>query len=161
MAAANAYGRQIVTLQTELDGMIPTYGDGIAISHDMPRWGQCGEVTGYRPDNPADPLAGGLLALSEPVDWSLITGQPMIGLRRQDGSPCGAIPVSPGGGDAYLVRVGPLPVLPYTGGEAERTRYALGGGAAWSRIIRVTSVRPRGGRVEITGMVEDDRIHVN
>jgi hypothetical protein len=36
MAAANRYRRRLVTFQTELEGLIPTYGDLIAIAHDMP-----------------------------------------------------------------------------------------------------------------------------
>ena len=44
MAAANRYRRRIVTFRTELEGLIPTYGDLITITHDLPRWGQGGEV---------------------------------------------------------------------------------------------------------------------
>ena len=44
MAAANRYRRRIITFRTELEGLIPTYGDLIAITHDLPRWGQGGEV---------------------------------------------------------------------------------------------------------------------
>ena len=44
MAAANRYRRRIVSFRTELEGLIPTYGDLIAITHDLPRWGQGGEV---------------------------------------------------------------------------------------------------------------------
>ena len=36
MAAANRYRRKTVTFSTELEGLIPTYGDLIAVSHDMP-----------------------------------------------------------------------------------------------------------------------------
>ena len=45
MAAANRYRRRIITFRTELEGLIPTYGDLIAVTHDLPRWGQGGEVT--------------------------------------------------------------------------------------------------------------------
>ena len=34
MAAANRYRRRIMTFRTELEGLIPTYGDLIAITHD-------------------------------------------------------------------------------------------------------------------------------
>lgn len=36
IAAANRYRRRLITLSTEMEGLIPTYGDLIAISHDMP-----------------------------------------------------------------------------------------------------------------------------
>jgi len=42
LAAANRYRRRIITLRTELEGLIPTYGDLIAIAHDMPSWGTGG-----------------------------------------------------------------------------------------------------------------------
>ena len=45
-AAANRYRRKIVKFQTEMEGFIPSYGDLIAIQHDMPAWGQGGEVVG-------------------------------------------------------------------------------------------------------------------
>ena len=60
MAAANRYRRRIVTFRTELEGLIPTYGDLIAITHDLPRWGQGGEVTA---------VDGRTHTLSEPLQW--------------------------------------------------------------------------------------------
>ena len=46
-AAQNRYRRKIITFQTELEGFIPTFGDLIAIAHDMPAWGQSAEVTAF------------------------------------------------------------------------------------------------------------------
>jgi hypothetical protein len=43
IAAANRYRRRIITFRTELEGLIPTYGDLIAIAHDMPSWGAGGD----------------------------------------------------------------------------------------------------------------------
>ena len=48
MAAANRYRRRIMTFRTELEGLIPTYSDLIAVTHDLPRWGQGGEVVDCR-----------------------------------------------------------------------------------------------------------------
>lgn len=36
IAAANRYRRRLINFQTEMEGLIPTFGDLIAISHDMP-----------------------------------------------------------------------------------------------------------------------------
>lgn len=58
MAAANRYRRRIVSFMTELDGLIPTYGDLVAITHDMPSWGKGGEIVSRD---------GNKLSLSEPV----------------------------------------------------------------------------------------------
>lgn len=45
IAASNRYRRRIIKFQTEMEGFIPSWGDLIAIQHDMPGWGQGGEVT--------------------------------------------------------------------------------------------------------------------
>ena len=86
MAAANRYRRRIVSFRTELEGMIPTYGDLIAVAHDMPRWGESGEVVAYDPP---------VLTLSEPVTFNE-TGTHSIVLRRRDGSLSGPWRVSQG-----------------------------------------------------------------
>ena len=52
MAAANRYRRKLITFQTELEGLIPTYGDLIAITHDLPSWGQGAEDHHSRWQNP-------------------------------------------------------------------------------------------------------------
>ena len=36
-----------MTFRTELEGLIPTYGDLVVISHDMPQWGTSGEVLAW------------------------------------------------------------------------------------------------------------------
>jgi hypothetical protein len=43
-AASNRYRRRMVKFGAEMDGFIPSYGDLIAIQHDMPGWGQSGEL---------------------------------------------------------------------------------------------------------------------
>lgn len=60
MAAANRYRRRIVTFSTELEGLIPTYGDLIAIVHDMANWGQGGEIISQKEN---------ILSLSESVTF--------------------------------------------------------------------------------------------
>ncbi len=163
MAAANRYRRRIVTFRTELEGLIPTYSDLIAITHDLPRWGQGGEVTA------AD---GRTLILSEPIEWESggetaeggaadETPSPVhyLALRRRDGSLSGPWPVEPGADDrTVMLSEDPDPV-PYTGADEERTHFAFGPGEAWGLRARVMAVRPRGEQVEITAVGEDARVH--
>ena len=99
MAAANRYRRRIVTFRTELEGLIPTYGDLIAITHDLPRWGQGGEVTA---------VDGRTLTLSEPLEWEAgddTTEPPVhyLALRRRDGGLSGPWPVEPGSDERTVV----------------------------------------------------------
>ena len=163
MAAANRYRRRIVTFRTELEGLIPTYGDLIAITHDLPRWGQGGEVV------EAD---GRTLTLSEPLEWdageetaagtgTATVGPPVhyLALRRRDGSLSGPWPVGPGADDRTVVLREDLDLEPYTGADEERTHFAFGAGEAWGLRARVMAVRPRGEQVEITAVGEDARVH--
>ena len=155
MAAANRYRRRIMTFRTELEGLIPTYGDLITVTHDLPRWGQGGEVVD------AD---GRALTLSEPLEWQ--TGEEAatppvhyLALRRRDGSLSGPWPVSPGGDERSVLLNEDLDLDPYTGADEERTHFAFGPGEAWGLRARVMAVRPRGEQVEITAVGEDARVH--
>ncbi len=163
MAAANRYRRRIVTFRTELEGLIPTYGDLIAITHDLPRWGQGGEVTA---------VDGRTLILSEPLEWdageetaagtgTATVGAPVhyLALRRRDGSLSGPWPVEPGGDERTVMLSEDLDLEPYTGADEERTHFAFGAGEAWGLRARVMAVRPRGEQVEITAVGEDARVH--
>ncbi len=163
MAAANRYRRRIVTFRTELEGLIPTYGDLIAITHDLPRWGQGGEVVA---------VDGRTLTLSEPLEWDAgeetasgtgvdTAGPPVhyIALRRRDGTLSGPWPVDPGADDRTVVLSEDPDPVPYTGADEERTHFAFGAGEAWGLRARVMAVRPRGEQVEITAVGEDARVH--
>ena len=76
MALANRYRRRIVTFSTELEGLIPSYGDLISITHDMPHWGSGGEILSKNDMT---------LTLSEPVEFE--EGQThYLALRKKNGS---------------------------------------------------------------------------
>ena len=152
MAAANRYRRRIVTFRTELEGLIPTYGDLIAITHDLPRWGQGGEVTA---------VDGRTLTLSEPLEWEADPAERAhyLALRRRDGGLSGPWPVEPGVDDRTVVLSEDPDPVPYTGADEERTHFAFGPGEAWGLRARVMAVRPRGEQVEITAVGEDARVH--
>ncbi|WP_419798703.1 MAG: host specificity factor TipJ family phage tail protein [Terasakiella sp.] len=152
MAADNRYRRKLVSWQTELDGLIPTYGDLVAVTHDMPRWGQGGEVVSWDPET-------SILEVSEPLEWSNGDDH-YIALRRRDGSPAGPFKVQANGDDMRSLRIlDALDFVPYTGTAEERSHFAFGPGEAWSAKARVIAVRPRGEQVEITAVGEDVRVH--
>ena len=152
MAADNRYRRKLVSWMTELDGLIPTYGDLIAVTHDMPRWGQGGEVVAWDGE-------GTVLTVSESLEWTEGVDH-YIALRRRDGSPAGPFQVETIVGEERKVLVlDPLGFVPYTGTAEERSHFAFGPGEAWSAKARVISVKPRGEQVEITAVGEDGRVH--
>ena len=151
MALANRYRRRIVSFSTELEGLIPSYGDLIVITHDMPHWGTGGEVVSVN---------GTTLTLSEPVTFA--EGQNhYLALRTQTGELAGP----------YLVTAGSLPtevilqetpsIEIETGTTSERTHFAFGTQDKWGTLARVTGIKPRSGKVEITAAVEDSRVHAN
>ena len=149
MAAANRYRRRIVSFRTELEGMIPTYGDLIAISHDMPRWGEAGDILAYNAP---------VLSLSEPVTFG-DAGTHYVVLRRKDGSLSGPWMVSAGGNAYQLQLLEEIDFTPYTGTEEERTHFSFGVGEHWGVLARVLAVRPRGEIIEISAVVENPLVH--
>jgi hypothetical protein len=149
MAAANRYRRRLITFRTELEGMIPTYGDLIAVSHDMPHWGQAGEVVAW-----ADPV----LHLSEPLTFEE-AGAHYIALRKRDGSVSGPWEALPGASPTEVRILGELDITPFTGASEERTHFAFGKGETWAVLARVTGVKPRGDLVEISCVAENDLVH--
>jgi len=152
MAADNRYRRKLVSWSTELEGMIPTYGDLVVVTHDMPHWGQGGEVVVW--DDQAQ-----VLTVSEPLIWEAGVGH-YIALRRRDGSLAGPFLAEAVGGNDRLVHVlEPLDFTPYTDTSEERTHFAFGVGDAWGTKARVIAVKPRGENVEITAVAEDVRVH--
>lgn len=48
-----------------------------------------------------------------------------------------------------------------TGTDVERTHFAFGTQDKWGTLARVTGIKPRSSKVEITAAVEDARVHAN
>jgi sulfur carrier protein ThiS len=136
-AACNRYRRTFISFSTELEGLIPSYGDLIAVSHDMPMWGQStGEIVGY------DGLAQTILC-SEPLVYTDGANH-YIGMNRADGSLAGPYQVMRGIDDCQAILLDTLDFVPYTGMERERTRFSFGPGEAWRKPAKVLAVTPRG-----------------
>ena len=149
MALANRYRRRIVTFSTELEGLIPSYGDLISITHDMAKWGQGGEVIGQN---------GLILTLSESVIFE--EGKVhYLALRQKNGSLSGPYVVMPGALNTEVVLSEEPDIAILTGTDAERTHFAFGTADKWSVFARVTGIRPRSDKVEITAAIEDSRVH--
>ncbi|TAN59434.1 MAG: phage tail protein, partial [Magnetospirillum sp.] len=152
--------------RTELEGMIPTYGDLVAITHDMPRWGQGGEVVDW--DSSGNAGTSGspswqdvVMTLSEPMEWTEGATH-YIALRRRDGRLAGPFEVEAVAGEGFQVRfLGPMTVTPYTANREERTYFSFGPGEKWTQLARVRSIRPRADQVEVSVVAEDARVHVN
>jgi hypothetical protein len=151
IAAANRYRRRIITFRTELEGLIPTYGDLVAISHDMPSWGVSGESLSW--DGTSK-----VLFCSERLPW-LVGANHYIALRRLDGSVTDPIGVTRGATDRHAVLQQAPSIDIQTGGGEERTHFAFGVGQTWAQMARVMSVKPRADLVEVTCVAESPAVH--
>ena len=151
IAAANRYRRRLITLSTEMEGLIPTYGDLIAISHDMPSWGVSGDVLAWDGTTKT-------ATLSEPLVWQAGVSH-YLALRNADGSVAGPYRVNRGATDRHVVFEAAPDSTLQTGSSSERTHFAFGVGEAWSQLARVMGIRPRGAQVEITCVAENQAVH--
>lgn len=151
-AAANKYRRKVIKFSTEAEGFIPAFGDLIAIQHDIPAWGQVGEVTAWD-------AATKTLTVNEALTWT--AGQThYVGLRKRDGSIAGPYVATQGAASNILVLAVAPSFTPYVGADEERTQIAFGPGDTWRQPARVVSVQPRGPyQVEITAINEDPSVH--
>jgi hypothetical protein len=80
IAAANRYRRRLITFRTEMEGLIPTFGDLIAISHDMPAQGIEGSAAGESVDVPWSQLAR-VMAIrprGEQVEIACVVEHPLV-----------------------------------------------------------------------------------
>jgi len=151
MAAANRYRRTLIKFATEMDGFIPSYGDLVAINHDLPQWGQFAEVVAWD--------AGALtMPLSEPMTWG--SGTHYVGLRRRDGSVSGPYVVTAGDSVYKLVLAETPDITPYVGMEEERTHITFGWGDTWAQLGRIVSIKPRDEyTVDVVCVNEDPNVH--
>jgi len=151
LAAVNFYRRKQIRFTTEMEGFIPSFGDLVAISHDMPAWGTSGEVTSWD--------AGALvMGLSEPVTFG--GGTHYLGLRTRAGAIEGPFVVTAGIDDYHVVLATAPAFTPYAGGAEERTHFAFGAGDTWRQPARIMAIRPVGlYQVEIEAINEDASVH--
>lgn len=163
-AACNRYRRRLPMFATEMEGFIPTICDLIGLQHDMPKWGQSGEIVAWNPTTKE-------AILSEPLDWSLF-GAKSFAFRGRDGSPQGPF-VATAGADAYRVILSDWALsgeywndgitdkhTPDTGGNRERSHFAFGLTNEQYIKCRLVAMRPKSSTtVEIAAVVESDYVH--
>lgn len=152
MMAANRYRRAPATFYTEMEGLIPTFGDMISLAHDRGSWGQSGDITEY------DAITR-IIKTTEVLDFSA-GGTHYIRFRKQDGSYNGPYIATAGVDDYHAVLNKPLDFTPSLGIDRERTSYSFGPTDQHGRTALVMGVRPRGvNRVEIVTINEDPAVH--
>lgn len=152
LARVNTYQRKVVKFSTEMDGHIPLYGDLIGISHDLPSWGQSGQILA---------ISGTTYITSEPLTWTAGSAH-YVGLRKPGGSLSGPWAVAEVVGNPYaFTLVDTLDFVPRVDlSTGDRTAYLFGPGTTWVQDVVVTKIMPRSEtEVELTCQPYDARIY--
>ena len=112
-AAMHRYQRQFPSFSTEMEGMIPRFGDRLLLSHDVMDQSATGVVVDF---------ADGILTTNEPLPWG--NGEHGISLRSRDGGVQGPFPITKI--DDYSGRITGNPEVT-DGVSMEPTHYVFGG----------------------------------
>ncbi len=145
----NRYRRGITSLGTEMEGFMVLYGDGCAVSHDMPAWGQSAEVVEWD-------AATRTMTLSDGLDWSA-GGAHYVAISAPNGTMAGPFAAADGGDDGtkLIVGAGTLPRI-LTDGRQERTKIMFGKGESYARRLKAVAVQPRDETTVDLVMIDDD-----
>jgi hypothetical protein len=153
MLAQLRYLRENVTIETGLEGHIPTFGDLIAISHDVPRWGQSGYIVNAVRQTGDDYL----LYLSEPLNWDLDTGEHQIVLRGKQAEYVGPFTAvrldDPSQVAISIVDTSDFDFL--LSGRTEPMLFIFGVAGAITKYMKVVKIEPQGGEAIRISTVND------
>lgn len=161
-AASNKYRRQIISFKTELEGLACSYGDLIRISHDMPRWGNAGDVISYDEDR---------LEITTSINLELDAGETYSAVfRSATGEPSQPVDITPtekpnvfilSSAPEAQVEIGEtsIPFMMYTGQEKERTHVMIDKKDQINRFAIVLAIEPEGSTVTITATNYDERVY--
>lgn len=135
----NRYLRETIQFQTGLEGYIPTYGDLIAVTTDLPLWGQSGYVLNAEKD--ANDFWH--LWLTEPLTWTEGVTHQML-LRTKTGGLAGPY--------ACVQAQDPLQIQLQTtetiefllDGLTEPTMFMFGPVGEETKMLKVTAIEPNG-----------------
>jgi hypothetical protein len=150
---ANRYRRRIVGFGTEAEGLMVLYGDGIAVSHDMPKWGQSAEALKWD-------AASRTMTLSEEMTFTP-GGTHYIAVRNSKGELVGPFTATKVGDDGARIVVGPgtLPSI-YTGNRKERTLVQFGLGESYAKRLKVIGITPRSDlTAQVLAIADDPRMY--
>jgi hypothetical protein len=126
--------RKRITFDTELEGIILQLGDRIAVSHEMPKWGDNGLVLAVN---------GTLVTVDHDLDWSGSATKYML-FRKVDGSPSEICAVVKGAqpNQAWLV-TSPTMTM-HVDDDYDYTSFAFGQATTMVRDFTVVTTRHSG-----------------
>ena len=157
------YRRTTITLDTEWEGKMLSYGSFVRVQSELPQtWGASGRIDSY---------SGGVLTLDPAPSWEPV--QTYIQIRTRRGSGFGPVKVSRFGADKFArVNAGDLAAVEAAQGmtlasalaradDAEDPSFVLGTEGHTAKDCLVLQGRPNGDRVTLMMAVDDPRVHEN
>lgn len=142
--------RRVVKFQTELEGLIPRFGDRIGVAHPMPDWGESGVIVER------------LDALAWRVDRDLTwhKNDNNIILRDDQGEPTDPLPVSMGDHRDVIVFDSAPPFQIYGPGHRDPTNYSFGRYYTAVKDFIVTNITPQSDDlIQIEGQIYDEAVY--
>ena len=137
--------RRVVLFETELDGLLPVFGDTIAISHPLPSWGVSGVIEHYDKEK-------GTIEISEEV-----TTDGFLVVRYPDGTLSKIFEASRVSPRVIQLKEGEI-LATYSASKDKEPLYFAYGDAqkTWSHQARVISIKPKNRhRIAIEAVVLD------
>lgn len=153
--ASERYLRENISFETGLEGFIPTYGDLIAVAHDVPEWGQSGYVVNAQRGSGTAVH----LFLSEPLVFTDGVEHQIL-LRGRTGNVIGPLSVLETA-DPQQVTISTDQELDYLlDGRTEPMLFVFGISNAITRYVKVVRMEPQGGeRIRVVAVPEVATIH--
>jgi Putative phage tail protein len=151
IAQTNRLRRKVLTFDTELDALILSPLDLVAVSHDLPNWGQHARANAWS----ASTLT---LTLDRELTWTP-SATHYARVRGADGTPSAAIAVTQGAANQIIFASDPgAAVLDLADGF--EVHVSFGAGTAWQVTAKVLTVTPKDEFTStIALMVEDVNVH--
>lgn len=151
LRAKMLWQREIIKFSTGLEGNIPSVGQLISVSHDVPRWT---ENTGI-----VLSVAGDIVMLSEPFIFDPLK-QYKIAFRRKDGSASPSYDII-ATGDLSTVQVPNMTEDFVRLSSQEKVFYQVGTEEKLEKLCRVKRIKPNQDKqtVEVEAVNEDSRIY--
>ena len=135
LSKVNKYRRQFVTFETEMDGFIPTYGDMILVSHNLPNWGQNTYVT--------DIIDEHTFTVANDLDWT-VGALFSVAFRNNNGTLSDIYAATKGETDNELIVTGfDLTTLGWEFTATEPTTVLFGPTEIWAKPCLVLACKPR------------------
>lgn len=150
LRASNRHLRENVVFKTGYEGLIPVFGDMIAVGFDLLRKGESGRVVS---------IVGTTLTLSKPVVFQVgLTHQ--ILLRKKDGSAAGPYTVTAGTASNKVVSASAISEDFFFDDQHEPPYYLFGSADRVQQNYKVTNVIPsEEEEVEIQAVIYNPVVH--